>query len=171
VKEDTPLKLPKNYFEVAWKLVDDTYRAVHKECYEKFGWARQEEVWLRPKRKFTSDELRRILQEAADAGIAARERTTKRLLKLAKKEGRGQEDSCGWVWLTIDPKLLKHIHKLNIPNVSTSYNTTAIVDEFKLYLKDVEDHQRMSASSDGIEAAAAVLKKHGINSHTDSMAD
>jgi hypothetical protein len=171
VKADTPFRLPKNYFENAWKLANETYQAVYKECSEKFGYAKQEEVWLRPKRKFTSDELRQILQEATEAGVAARERATKRLLKLAKKEGWPQEDSCGWVWLTIDPKLLRHIHKLNIPNVSTSYNTTAIVDEFKLYLKDVEHYQRMSASSDGIEAAAAVLRKHGINSHTGSMAD
>jgi hypothetical protein len=151
--------------------VNETYRAVYEECSEKFGYEKQEEVWLRPTRKFTSPELRLILQEATDAGIAARERTTERLLKRAKKERRPQEDSCGWVWLTIDPKLLEHIHKLNIPDVSTSYNTTAIVDEFKLHLKGVEDYQRMSASIDGIEAAAAILKKHGINSHTASMAD
>jgi hypothetical protein len=115
--------------------------------------------------------LRQIVQEATTAGVAARERTTKRLLKTAKEKGWNQEDICGWVWLTLDPKLLKHIHKLNISNVSTSYNTRAIVDEFKLYLKDVEDYQRMSASVDGIEAAAVVLKKRGINSRVGSMAD
>jgi hypothetical protein len=171
VKEDTQLKLPKNYFEDSWTLVNKTYQAVYKECSDKFGYAKQEEMWLRPKRQFTSDELRLILQEATDAGIATRERATKKLLKLAKKEGWGQEDSCGFVWLEIDPKLLKHIHKLNIANVDTSYNTTARVDDFILYLKDIRDYQRMSATSDGMEAAAAILKKHGINSHTRSMAD
>ena len=30
VKEDTPFKLPTNYFEEAWKLVDHTYKAVYK---------------------------------------------------------------------------------------------------------------------------------------------
>ena len=126
---------------------------------------------MRPTRQFTSDELRLILQEATDAGVAARERATKRLLKLAKKEGWPQEDSCGWVWLTIDPKLLKHIHKLNIPNVSTSYKTKTIVEEFNLYLDDVRHSQRMSATLEGMKAAAAVLKRHGINSHQESLAD
>ena len=171
VKPDTPLKLPKNYFEETWWLVNKAYQAVHTECWVKFGYAKQNEVWLRPTRQFTSDELRKILQEATEAGTAAREETTKKLLKLAKKRHRTQEDSCGWVWLTIDPKLLKHIHKLNVPNVGTSYNTTTIVEDFNLYLKDVRDYQRMSASLDGTEAAAAVLRKHGINSRTESMAD
>ena len=171
VKEDTPLKLPTNYFEDAWKLVDHTYKAVYKECTEKFGYAKQNELWLRPTRKFTSDELRAILKEATEAGVAAREETTKRLLKLAKKRRRRDEDSCGWVWLTIDPKLLKHIHKLNIPNVSTSYKTKTIVEEFNLYLDDVRHSQRMSATLEGMKAAAAVLKRHGINSHQESLAD
>jgi hypothetical protein len=92
-------------------------------------------------------------------------------LKIAKAGGYVEQDSCGWLWLKLDPKLLKHIHKLNISNVSTSYNTTAIVDEPHLYLKDVRDYQRMFASLEGIKAAAAVLKKHGINSRVGSMAD
>jgi len=171
VKEDTPLKLPTNYFEDAWKLVDHTYKAVYKECTEKFGYAKQNEVWLRPTRKFTSDELRAILQEATEAGVAAREETTKRLLKLARKRRGRDEDSCGWVWLTIDPKLLKHIHKLNIPNVSTSYKTKTIVEEFNLYLDDVRRSQRMSATLEGMKAAAAVLKRHGIKSHQETLAD
>jgi hypothetical protein len=171
VRPDTSLKLPKDYFENAWSLVNTTYRAVYKDCWAKFGYEKQNDVWLRPKRQFNSPELRQILKEATDAGIAARERTTKKLLKLASKKGRDDEDSCGWVWLTINPKLLKHIHKLNIANVSTSYNTTAIVDEFRLHLNDVENYSRMSASLDGIEAAAAVLRTYGINSHVHSMAD
>jgi hypothetical protein len=171
VKAETALRLPKNYFENAWRLVDETYKAVYKECSEKFGYTKQQEVWLRPKRKFSSDELRQILREATGAGVAARERATTRLLKVAKKEGWPQGDSCGWVWLTIDPKLLKHIHKLNIRSVDTNYNTTAIVEDFSLYLKDVRDYQRMSATRDGIEAAAAVLRKYGINSRTESLAD
>jgi hypothetical protein len=171
VKEDTQLKLPANYFEDAWKLVDHTYKAAYKECTEKFGYAKQNEAWLKPKRKLTSDELRAILQEATEAGVAAREETTKRLLKLAKKRRRRDEDSCGWVWLEIDPKLLMHVHKLNIPNVGSSYKTGMIVEDFKLYLRDVENYQRMSASSDGIDAAAAVLTKHGINSHKHSLTD
>jgi hypothetical protein len=171
VKEGTPLKLPTNYFEDAWNLVDHTYKAVYKECTEKFGYAKQNEVWLRPTRKFTSDELRAILQEATEAGVAAREETTKRLLKVARKRRRRDEDSCGWVWLTIDPKLLKHIHKLNIPNVSTSYKTKTIVGDFNLYLDDVRHSQRMSATLEGMKAAAAVLKRHGINSHQESLAD
>jgi hypothetical protein len=171
VKADTQLKLPTNYFENALKLVGETYRAVYTQCSEKFGYAKQNEVWLRPKRTFTSDELRAILQEATDAGVAARAETTKKLLKLAKKRRRRDEDSCGWVWLEIDPKLLKHIHKLNIPNVSTSYKTSMIVEDFNLYLDDVRHSQRMSATLDGMKAAAEVLKKHGINSHQKSLAD
>ena len=115
--------------------------------------------------------MRAILQEATEAGVAAREETTKRLLKLARKRRRRDEDSCGWVWLTIDPKLLKHIHKLNISNVSTSYKTKTIVEEFNLYLDDVRHSQRMSAILEGMKAAAAVLKRHGINSHQESLAD
>ncbi len=118
-------------------------------------------MWLRPKRTFTTDELRAILQEATDAGVAAREEATKKLLKLAKKRRRRNEGSCGWVWLEIEPKLLKHIHKLNIPNVSTSYKTNTIVEDFNLYLDDVRHSQRMSATLDGMKAAAEVLKKHG----------
>ncbi len=171
VKAETQLTLPTNYFENTLKLVGETYKAVYAQCSEKFGYAKQNEVWLRPTRKYTSDELRAILQEATDAGVAAREETTKQRLKLAKKRRRTEEDSCGWVWLTIDPKLLKHIHKLNIPNVSTSYKTTVIVEDFNLYLDDVRHYQRMSATSDGMRAAAAVLKKHGINSHQQSLAD
>jgi hypothetical protein len=60
---------------------------------------------------------------------------------------------------------------LNISNISTSYNTTAIVEDFKLHLKDVGDYQRMSASSKGIQAAANVLETHGIRSRVGSMAD
>lgn len=171
VKEDTQLKLPTNYFEDAWELVDHTYKAVYEQCTEMFGYEKQNEVWLKPKRKFTSDELRAILQEATNAGVAAREETTKRLLKLAKKRRRRDEDSCGWVWLTIDPKLLLHIYKLNIPNVKTSYKKGMIVEDFNLYLDDVRRPQRMSATMDGMKAAAEVLKKHGINSHQESLAD
>ena len=60
---------------------------------------------------------------------------------------------------------------MDIPNISTSYDTTAIVEDFKLHLKAVSDYQRMSASIRGIEAAATVLEKHGINSTMESMAD
>src|ERR1700677_3337082 len=129
VKEDTPLKLPANYFEDAWELVDHTYKAVYEQCTEKFGYAKQNEASLRPKRKFTSDELRAILKEATEAGVAVREERTKKLLKLAKKRRRRDEDSCGWVWLEIDPKLLLHIHKLNIPNVSTAYKAKTIAKD------------------------------------------
>jgi hypothetical protein len=126
---------------------------------------------FKPKGKFMSTELREILQEAIVAGIDARERATRRTSTAAKRNRREAADSCGWVWLEIDPKLLKHIHKLNISGIGTSYETTAIVDEFKLHLKDVTDHQRMSASYSGIEAAARVLQKHGINSVVESLAD
>ena len=118
-----------------------------------------------------TDELRQILQQATDAGIAAREWETKRLLKIANAKGYREEDSCGWVWLTLDPKLLNRIHKLNISNVSTSYNTTAIIEDFQVYLKDVRDSQRMCATSKGMKAAAAVSEKHGINSRIESLAD
>jgi len=87
VKLDTPLELPKNYFLDAWALVNDAYLAVQKKCWEQFGYAKQEELWLRPARQFSSDDLRQILEEATAAGIAARERATKRLLKIAKAEG------------------------------------------------------------------------------------
>jgi hypothetical protein len=171
VKSDTRLKLPDNYFEKSWSLVDETYQAIYDECSKQFGHAKQEELWLRPTRTFSSDELRQILQEATDAGVAARELETKRLMKRAKTHGSREEDSCGWVWLAVDPKLLKHIHKLNIPNIDTSYNTTAIVEDFNLYLKDVRDTHRMCATSKGMEAAAAVLEKKGINSRIRSLTD
>lgn len=171
VKAETQLKLPEDYFADALKLADQTYKAVYKECDEKFGYKKQNEEWLKPKQKFTSDELRAILQEASDAGVAAREEATKRLLKFAKKRRRRDEDSCGWVWLEIDPKLLKHIDKLKIPNVGTSYKPGMIVEDFNLYLDDVRRPQRMSATMDGMKAAAAVLEKHGINSHQKSLAD
>jgi hypothetical protein len=171
VKPDRPLRLPKNCFEHTWKLVNETYRAVYKECEAQFGFAKQQKVWFRPTRKFTSDELRKILQEATEAGVAARKLTTEKLMKVAKQRRRDHEDGCGFVWLTLDPKLLKHIHNLNIPNVNTSYNTKTIVEDFNLYLTDVRDYQRMSASLDGMRAAAAILKRHGINSRIESLAD
>lgn len=151
--------------------VDWRFDILERMGREKFGYAKQNEVWLRPKRTFTSDELRAILQEATDAGVAAREETTKKLLKLARRRRSRDEDSCGWVWLEIDPKLLKHIHKLDIPNVSTSYKTSTIVEDFNLYLDDVRHYQRMSATLHGMRAAAEVLKNHGINSHQKSLAD
>ena len=92
-------------------------------------------------------------------------------MTVAKKRRRDHEDSCGFVWLTLDPKLLKHIDNLKIPNVSTSYRPGMITEDFNLYLTDVRDYQRMSASLDGMEAVAAVLKKHGINSRIESLAD
>jgi hypothetical protein len=151
--------------------VNETYKAVYKECEAQFGYARQREVWFRPTRKFTSDELRQILQEATEAGVAARELTTEKLMKVAKKRRRDHEHSCGCVWLTLDPKLLKHIDKLKIPNAGTSYKPGMITEDFNLYLDDVRDYQRMSASLDGMKASEAVLKKHGINSQIESLAD
>ena len=171
VKPDRALRLPKNYFEHTWKLVNETYRAVHEECEKQFGYAKQREIWFRPTRNFASDELRKILQEATEAGVAARKLTTTKLMKIAKKRRRDHEDSCGWVWLTLDPKLLKHIDKLKIPNVGTSYKPGMITEDFNLYLTDVRDYQRMSASLDGMKAAAAVLKRHGINSQIESLTD
>src|ERR1700730_16417485 len=64
VKEDTPLELPKKYFEHSWTLVNEAYQLVQNECWKQFGYVKQEESWLRPIRKFTSEELRQILQEA-----------------------------------------------------------------------------------------------------------
>ena len=65
---------------------------------------------------------------------------------------------------------MKHIDKLKIPNVGTSYKPGMITEDFNLDLKDVCDSQRMSASLDGMKAAA-ILKKHGINSQIESLAD
>jgi hypothetical protein len=108
------------------------------------------------------------------SGIAARDKHTEHLLQEAQKGGSNEEDSCGWVWLELDLALLKQIHELkipNIPNISTSYNTKAIVDDFKLYLNDVGHYQRISASFCGIEAATRVWKKYGVNSTARSMLD
>ena len=48
VKADTRLQLPKTYFEDVWALVNTTYQMIHKGCWERFGYAKQEEIWLRP---------------------------------------------------------------------------------------------------------------------------
>jgi len=40
VKPDRPLRLPKNYFEHTWNLVNETYQAVYKECEAQFGFAK-----------------------------------------------------------------------------------------------------------------------------------
>jgi hypothetical protein len=171
VKADTPLKLPDKFFQDSWTLVDDTYHLVYKKAWEQFGYRKQHEIWLRPTRTFADIELRAILQEAVDAGVAAAEAATTVLLQEARQKGRQDEDSCGWVWLELDPDLLKQIHQMNIPTIGTSYNTAAIVEDYKLHLNDVTNYQRMSASSKGIEAAAKVLEKHGIRSHVKGMAD
>jgi hypothetical protein len=46
-----------------------------------------------------------------------------------------------------------------------------IVEDFNLYLDDVRHPQRMSATMVGMKAAATVPKKHGIDSHRESLAD
>jgi hypothetical protein len=171
VKLDTELKLPERFFPDCWTLVNDTYQLVFKKAWEQFGYGKQHELWLRPTRPFTDKEIRAILDQAIKEGVAAREKHMELLREEAQRDGQQDEDSCGWAWLEIDPALLKRIHQLDIPNISTSYDTTAIVEDFKLHLKAVSDYQRMSASIRGIEAAATVLEKHGINSTVESMAD
>lgn len=171
VKVDTPLKLPETFFKDCWNLINETYSLVYRKAWEEFGYEKQYEIWLRPTCSFADKELRAILEEATNAGVAARGSATEALLQDAKRHGLRNEDSCGWVWLELDPALLKQIHQLNIPNVNTSYNTTAVVEDSKLYLRNVADYQRMSASLTGIKAAAKVLEKHGINSTVGSMAD
>src|ERR1017187_9831848 len=171
VKVDTELKLPERFFPDCWTLVNDTYQLVFKKAWEQFGYGKQHELWLRPTRPFTDKEIRAILDQAIKEGVAAREKHMELLREEAQRDGQQDEDSCGWAWLEIDPALLKRIHQLDIPNISTSYDTTAIVEDFKLHLKAVSDYQRMSASIRGIEAAATVLEKHGINSTMESMAD
>jgi hypothetical protein len=171
VKVETRLELPDKFFQHCWMLVDQTYKSAYKKASEQFGYAKQHEMWLRPTRSFTEMELRAILEEAINAGVAAREKHTGVLLEEAQRQGLSDEDSCGWVWLELDPALLKQIEQSKIPNVTTSYNTTARVEDFKLHFKDIADYQRMSASFRGIEAAANILEKYGINSTVESMAD
>jgi hypothetical protein len=171
MKVDTQLPLPENFFRDSWSLVNETYSLVFTKAWEEFGHEKQYELWLRPTRSFADTELGAILDEAVNVGIAARENATKALLQDVKRHGLQDEDSCGWVWLELDPAFLKQIHQLKIPNINTSYNTTAIVEDFRLYLNDVSHYQRLSASRRGIEAAAKVLRNYGINSTVGSMAD
>jgi hypothetical protein len=161
-KEDTRLVLPDRYFERCWNLVNSTCQRVHAECWKQFGYGKQHELWLKPSRKFTSDEVRGIIAEAVAAAVAAHKQA---------KAGREHEGSCGFAWIELDPKLLKHIHKLEIPGVGTSYNTTAIVDTFNLYLEEVRDYMDISAAIAGMEAAVEIFKKHGINAVVHSLAD
>jgi hypothetical protein len=139
--------------------VNDTYQHVYNTCWDQFGVHARFKIWLKPTRAFTSSELATILAEASAVGTAVRDD--------ARARGGG---SCGWVWLALDPDLLKHIHKLRLDNVRTNF-TTMLMDDYRLYLEDIYDHNHMSATYKGMAAAAEVLARHGIRSTLESMAD
>jgi hypothetical protein len=44
VEADSELKLPENYFQHSWALVDDTYLLVFKKAWEQFGYGKQKAV-------------------------------------------------------------------------------------------------------------------------------
>ena len=45
------------------------------------------------------------------------------------------------------------------------------MEDYQLYLDDVRDYQRMSATMTGMEAAARILENHGINSTVRQLTD
>ena len=110
--------------------------------------------------------LRRALKEAVSAGIAARESETERLHEKASNEGWRQEDICGWTWIDIDPETCRSVMLLGMEGTRVTFSLKPpgfVSEDHRLHLDDVSDHQRFWASMKGIEAAAEVLKRHGIH--------
>ena len=112
-----------------------------------------------------SRELKKILEEAIAAGIAARKARSSELVEEARQEGRVKVHSPGWCWIGIDPETCAKAILLCMPGVRVTFRLKSpgfVVEDTRLFLDSVSDCERFEASWAGIKAAAEVLRRHGI---------
>ena len=112
-------------------------------------------------------ELKPILEEATAEGIRARDNATIRLKEKAHKAGRTEEDICGFSWICISDDFHIKVDKLNLEEVSTYQGP----EGWRLDLKKVISYHRLWASLEGLAAAAAVLRRHGIKAVQEGTPD
>ena len=114
--------------------------------------------------------LEDILKEAIATGIAAREAKTAELQHQAAREGRSDEDVCGWSWINIDTHTFEKLQGLSLAGVRVENDGDA-VSPCKLYLEDVSHYHCLLASLVGLEAAATYIRSHGIKADQAGMLD
>jgi hypothetical protein len=115
-------------------------------------------------------ELEEILKEAIATGVAAREAKTAELQQKAARDGRRDEDLCGWSWINIDTHTFEKLQGLSLPGVRVDDAGDA-VSPCKLYLEAVSDYHCLFASLVGLEAAATYIRSHGIKADQAGMLD
>jgi hypothetical protein len=115
-------------------------------------------------------ELENIVKEAIATGVAAREAKTAELKQKAAREGRDEEDLCGWSWINIDTHTFEKLQGLSLPGVRVDDDGDAM-SPCKLYLEDVGHYHCLFASLVGLEAAATYIRSHGIKADQEGMLD
>ncbi len=115
-------------------------------------------------------ELGDILKEAIAIGVASREAKTADLKQQTAREGRRDEDLCGWSWINIDTHTFEKLQRLSLIGVRVANDGDA-VSPCKLYLEDVSHYHCLLASLVGLEAAAASIRSHGIKADQAGMLD
>jgi hypothetical protein len=116
-------------------------------------------------------ELKDLLKEAIAAGVAAREAKTAELKQHATREGRHDEDLCGWSWINIDTHTFEKLRGLLLTGVRVDDDGDAMNPSCKLYLEEVSNYHCLLASLVGLEAAATFLRSHGIKADQAGMLD
>jgi len=114
--------------------------------------------------------LEEILTEAMATGVAAREAKTAELKQQAAREGRRDEELCGWSWINIDTHTFEKLQELSLTGVRVDDDGDA-VSPCKLYLDDVSHYHCLLASLVGLEAAATYIRSHGIKAEQAGMLD
>jgi hypothetical protein len=114
--------------------------------------------------------LEEILKEAIAAGVAAREAKTAEMKRTAARDGRRDEDICGWSWINIDTHTFEKLQGLSLAGVRVDDDGDA-VNPCKLYLEDVSHYHCLLASLVGLEAAATSIRSHGIKADQQGMLD
>ena len=113
-------------------------------------------------------ELEAILREAIATGVAAREAKTAELQQKAARDGRRDEDLCGWSWINIDMHTFAKLQRLSLTGVRVDGDGDS-VSPCKLYLEEGSNYHCLFASLVGLEAAARYIRSHGIKADQEGM--
>jgi hypothetical protein len=114
--------------------------------------------------------LEEIVKAAIATGVAARDAKTAELQQTAAREGRRDEELCGWSWITIDTHIFKKLQEISLTGVRVDDDGDA-ANPCKLYLEDVSHYHRLVASLVGLQAAATYMRSHGIKADQAGMLD